>query len=112
MAFTDIDTDALFSAMFGAARREAGDAWPELRGICKIELKAIARQIKEVGKSVSVQDVTPEAGRAILRLSRANSGMVLAAMTPQTIATIDRVMGSALAEVREPVRAAMGFDLL
>lgn len=112
MAFTDIDTDTLFASMFGAARKEAGDAWSQLRGVCKIELKAMARQIKEVAKSVSTKEITPEVGRTILRLSRTNSITAIAAMTPLTFASVERVVTTATGEVRDAVAKAVGLELL
>ena len=112
MAFTEIDTDELFTRMFGAARTDAGQAWPQLRGICKIELKAIARQIKEIGKSVSLGEISQESGRTLLRLSRNHAVLVVAAMTSLTISVAESIIHSALGEIRGTVATAVGFDLL
>lgn len=112
MAFTEIDTDDLFTHMFRAAREDAGAAWPQLRGICKIELKAMARQIKEVGKGVSLDEISQEAGRSLLRLSRNHAILVVSAMTSQTMSTAESIINSAVGEVRGTVASAVGFDLL
>lgn len=112
MAFTEIDTDELFARMFGAARADAGQAWPQLRGICKIELKAMARQIKEVGKGVLLGEISQESGRALLRLSRSHAALIVTAMTAQTISAAESIINSALGEIRGTVTDAVGFDLL
>ena len=112
MAFTDIDTDELFSRMFGAARGDAGQAWQQLRAICKIELKAIARQIKEIGKGVSSGEISQESGRTLLRLTQSNAVLIVAAMTSQTMATAESAINSALVEIRGTVNDAVGFGLL
>jgi hypothetical protein len=112
VAFTEIDTDELFTRMFGAAKQDAGQAWGQIKGVCKVELKAIAREIKEVGKSVSLNDISQESGRTMIRLSRAGSAATLTALTPITISTAESVINSAMDEVRDSVVKAVGFYLL
>ncbi len=111
MAFTEIDTDDLFARMFGAARADANPAWQQVRNICKIELKAFARQIKEIGKGVALGEISEDSGRTMLRLSRNHTVLLLSAMTALTAASAESIVNAALAEVRGSVAGALGFEL-
>jgi|GEM_PF-4861088 len=112
MAYTDIDTDSLFARMFGAAREDARSSWNDIRGILKVELKASARQIKELGKAVALGDLPQEQARLVVRLARSHIATVLASATSITIVTADLAVGAALDAVREDVNKALGFYLL
>jgi hypothetical protein len=112
MAYTEIDTDSLFARMFGAAREDARSNWNDIRGILKVELKATARQIKELGKGVALGDLPQEQARLLVRLTRSHIATVLASATSLTIVTADLAVGAALDAVREDVNKAVGFYLL
>lgn len=112
MAYTEIDTDSLFARMFGAAREDARSSWNDIRGILKVELKATARQIKELGKGVALGDLPQEQARLLVRLTRAHIATVLASATSLTIVAADLAVGAALDAVREDVNKAVGFYLL
>lgn len=112
MAYTEIDTDSLFARMFGAAREDARSSWNDIRGILKVELKGMARQIKELGKGVALGDLPQEQARLVVRLNRAHIATVLASATALTVTSADLAVGAALDAIREEVNGALGFYLL
>ncbi len=112
MAYTEIDTDSLFARMFGAAREDSRDIWSSIRGVVKVELKSLARKIKEAGKGVAAGDITEEHARLLMRLERAQIATVVAATTAVTLPAVERAVGSALEAAREGVNGALGFYLL
>lgn len=112
MAYTDIDTDDLFTRMFGAAREDARASWEAIRGVLKIELKGLARELKELGKGVALGDIAQEQARLVLRLQRGHIATLVAALTPGTMPVVEGAVAAALEAVRPSVNAAVGFDLI
>ncbi|MBX3455905.1 hypothetical protein [Ferrovibrio sp.] len=112
MAYTEIDTDSLFARMFGAAREESRDSWSSIRGLVKVELKSLARKIKEAGKAVATGDISEENARLLLRLDRVQIATVVAATSAITLPAAERAIGSSIDAVRESVNGALGFYLL
>jgi len=112
MAYTDIDTDDLFSHMFGAARDEAKDSWSSVKGILKIELKSLAREIKEIGKGVALNEISEMEGQLLLRLVRQNVASVAASTTSLTLPKAEIIVASALESISASVNGALGFSLI
>lgn len=112
MAYTDIDTDILFAKMFGAAREDAGGDWSQIKGVFKIELKTLSRQIKEIGKAVALGEMTEAAARAFMRAVRQSMAMLVAATTILTFEAAERIVMSSLEAVDGMVNGAVGFALI
>lgn len=110
MAFTDLDTDHLFSQMFGAAKSAAGADWDQVRGLMKIELKSMGRQIKEVGKGVATGDINQKTAQALVHMMRNGGAAMLAAMSTLTLARAEKIVDSALGAIRDTVNGAVGFE--
>lgn len=112
MAFTDIDTDALYARMFAAAQAENRAAWPQMRAVLKIELKGLARQIKELGKAVAANDLTSTEAAAAMRLQAQHSALIVASLTEAKLPATEAAIGAGLDATRDDVNAAAGFALV
>ncbi len=112
MAFTDLDSDALFGQMFGAARQEAGAGWTQISGVLKVELKTMSRQIKEIGKGVALGEISTDTAGMLMQMARNNLIMLLAMSTTMIQVTAEKIINAALAVVRGAVNGALGFPLL
>jgi hypothetical protein len=111
VAFTDIDTDALYARMFAAAQAENRAAWPQLRTVLKIELKGLARQIKELGKAVASGDLSAAEASAVMRLQGQHSALIVASFTEAKLPAAEAAIGAAFDAARDGVNAAAGFAL-
>lgn len=112
MAYTEIDTDTLFSSMFAAAREDSRGAWDQIRGVLKIELKGLARQIKELGKGVALGDIPQDQARLLMRLQCGHIADLVASVTTVTVPVGEMAVASALEAVRAQVNSAVGFALV
>ena len=112
MAFTDIDTDSLYSRMFSAAQADDRAAWPQIRTVVKIELKGLARQIKELGKAVSAGDLAASDAAAVLRVQSQHSAVIVASFSAAKLQSAEAAIGAGIDAVRDDVNAAVGFALV
>ena len=112
MAFTDIDTDSLYSRMFSAAQADDRAAWPQIRTVVKIELKGLARQIKELGKAVSAGDLTAGDAAAAMRFRSQRSAVVVASFSVANLHAAEGAIGAGFDAVRDDVNAAVGLALV
>lgn len=112
MAFTDLDTDHLFSQMFFAAKPAAGGDWDQIRGLMKIELKSMGRQIKEIGKGVAAGDITQKTAQALIQMMRNSAAVMLASMSALMLARAEKIVDSALGGIRDTVNGALGFEVM
>jgi hypothetical protein len=112
VAFTDIDTDSLYSRMFSAAQADDRAAWPQIRTVVKIERKGLARQIKELGKAVSAGDLTAGDAAAAMRLQSQRSAVVVASFSVANLHAAEGAIGAGFDAVRDDVNAAVGSALV
>ena len=112
MAFTDLDTDTLYSRMSSAAQADDRAAWVHIRTIVKIELKGLARQIKELGKAVSAGDLAASDAAAVLRVQSQHSAVIVASFSAAKLQSAEAAIGAGIDAVRDDVNAAVGFALV
>ena len=112
MAFTDIDTDTLYSRMFSAAHSDNKQVWERVRTVLKVELKGLARQIKELGKAVAAGDISGNEAAAVMRLQADHSALIVAAFTSAKLPEAEAAISTSLAAIRDSVNAAVGFSLV
>ncbi|MBM3572249.1 MAG: hypothetical protein FJX52_07805 [Alphaproteobacteria bacterium] len=98
--------------MFFAAKPAAGDDWNQIRGLMKIELKSLARQIKEIGKGVTGNDVSQKTAVVLMQAVRANAAVLIAAVTPITLPRAESAINAALGAIEDTVNRALGFELV
>lgn len=112
MAFSDLDTQDLFRHMLDGARAEAAGAWQEVKGLLRVELRALARNIKDLGKAVAQGHVAEQSAVLVMRIHKNNLVALAATLTTIVHATAERIVNAALALVRDTVNRALGFALL
>ena len=93
MAITDIDTDTLYSRMFSAAHSDNRQVWERVRTVLKVELKGLARQIKELGKAVAAGDMSGSEATAVMRMQTEHSALIVAAFTTAKLSEAESAIG-------------------
>ncbi len=102
----------LFPPMFDAAKDIAGSGWSEIRATVKIEFKALAKRIKEIGKAFAAGEITQKTARLLMKMVRNNVIAAIALVTNQVLITAERIVNAALKVIKDVVNTAIGFVLI
>lgn len=112
-----VDLDALsvsniFPPMFAAARDIAGDAWTDIRATVKIEFKALAKRIKEIGKALAAGQINQATAELLMKMVRNNVISAIALVTNQVLIAAEKIVNVALKVVQNVINTAIGFPLI
>ncbi len=102
----------LFPPMFAAAKDIAGGAWAEIRATIKIEFKAVAKRIKEIGKAIANGEITASTAKLLIKMVRNNVISAIALVTNQVLITAEKLVNAALKVIKGVVNTAIGFAVL
>jgi len=112
-----VDLDALsvsniFPPMFAAAKDIAGDAWADIRTTVKMEFKALAKRIKEIGKAFAGGEINQTTAELLMKMVRNNIVSAIALVTNQVLIAVEKIVNAALKVVQNVVNTAIGFPLV
>ena len=102
----------LFPPMFAAAKDIAGSGWDEIRATVKIEFKAVAKRIKEIGKALANGEINQSTASMLMKMVRNNVIGAIALVTNQVLITAEKIVNGALKVIRDVVNTAVGFAIL
>lgn len=112
-----VDLDALsvsniFPPMLAAAKDVAGDAWDEIRTTLKIEFKAVAKRIKEIGKAFEKGEINQKTAKMLMKMVRNNVISAIALVTNQVLIAVEKIVNAAIKIIQNVVNTAIGFPLV
>ena len=102
----------LFPPMFAAAKGVAGSGWEEIRATVKIEFKAVAKRMKEIGKAFAQGEINKTTAKMLMKMVRNNVVAAIALVTNQILITAERIVNAALRVIKDVVNTAIGFAIL
>jgi hypothetical protein len=102
----------ILPTVIGAAQREAGQTWPQIRTLAETSLRDLSQAIVEAGEGVISGEATADEARVIVEEALRAATGVLAAAVVGGQAAAQRIVNAAIAAVRQAVNAAIGIPLL
>ncbi len=102
----------IFPPMFEAAKNIATDAWDDIRTTVKIEFKALAKRIKEIGKAFAAGEINQKTAKLLMRMVRNNVIAAIALVTNQVMIAAEKLINAALKVIKSVVNTAIGFPLV
>ncbi len=107
-----LSVSALFPPMFSAAKDIAGSGWEEIRAVVKIEFKALAKRIKEIGKAFVEGEINKATAKMLMKMVRNNVVAAISLVTNQVMIVAEKIINAALKVIRDVVNTALGFAIL
>jgi len=112
-----VDLDALsvsniFPPMMVAAKDVAAGAWDDIKTTIKIEFKAVAKRIKEIGKAFKNNEINQKTAKMLMKMVRNNVISAIALVTNQVLVAVEKIVNAAMKIIRDVVNTAIGFPLI
>ncbi len=107
-----LNVSTIFPPMLTAAKDVAGSSWGEIRSVVKIEFKALAKRIKEIGKAFANGEINKATAKMLMKMVRNNVTAAIALVTNQVLIMIEKIVNAALKIVRDVVNTALGVAVL
>ncbi|WP_282606022.1 hypothetical protein [Pelagibius sp. Alg239-R121] len=107
-----LNVSAIFPPMLSAAKDVAGSGWDEIRTIVKIEFKAVAKRIKEIGKAFADGEINKPTAKMLMKMVRNNVVAAIALVTNQIMIVVEKIVNAALKIIKDVVNTALGFAIL
>jgi hypothetical protein len=107
-----LDIGALLESMGTAAAQVLQSKWPGVRSFATSEFQKIAQTIVSIGEGVASGEITKDQAPILLDMQKNASRAVLAAVEGMTLIAAEQAINAALAAVKGPINAFVGFALL
>lgn len=107
-----LNVSAIFPPMLGAAKDVAGSSWDDIRSVVKIEFKALAKRIKEIGRAFANGEINKVTAKMLMKMVRNNVTAAIALVTNQVMIMVEKIVNAALKIVRDVVNGALGVAIL
>ncbi|MCW8914814.1 MAG: hypothetical protein OQK24_03055 [Magnetovibrio sp.] len=107
-----LDTGKLFTSMFSAAEGAAKSGWVDIKSSVRIELKAVATRIREIGKAVKTGEADASDAKLLMKMVKNNVIAALAMVTNIVLVTAEKIVNAALKAIKQVVNTAIGFPIM
>ena len=107
-----LDFQALFQQMLGAAKTSFSNQWPGIRELATTSLKKLAVNLVEIEKLKLNGSITDEQARLLLDMEKNTFRIVLLSVEGMGLLAVEEALNAALNAVKGAVNTALGIVLL
>jgi hypothetical protein len=107
-----LEVDRLLTSMLGAASKEAGAQWKDIRAIATIEFKTYAQRVREVVETYLGKKLKKETALMLMAMARNHLIATIAMLTVKTYAALQKIIDAATKAISQAVNARIGFGLI
>ena len=106
-----LNVTTLFPQMVEAGKSAAGAGWDDIRTTVRIELKVLARRLKELARAVASGEFDEEDARMYFIGIRNNTIAAIALVTNAVHIAAEKIINAVLGVIKQAVNTALGFSL-
>jgi hypothetical protein len=107
-----LDIPELLASMGEAAGGVLKNKWPGVRSFATLEFQKIAQTVAMIGEGVADGEITRDQATILLNMQKTASRAVIASSEGMGLIAAEQAINAALAAVKGPINAFVGFALL